>query len=170
MFIIAEYGKKNAWRWRGVIIDPATGRITFYRCHRPNRFWSWGVEDEYECALSELRGVYWMGNDLGVLALDIVTPTGRAMLPDTAKGFDDVYDAIRAGLQPTARLRWYQYPSGLMCIVMAIVLAVGLPATYLLARAPEWVVLIMMITIMIIPLTLIILIALAARLRGRPLA
>lgn len=165
MFVIAEYGKKNAWMWRGVIVDPATGRVTFYRCHRPNRFWSWGVEDEYECALSELQGGYWMrGWKLGVFNLEIVTPTGRAMLPNTAKGFDAVCAAIRAGLPPSARLRWYQYPPGQTLILLPIIFGATWSGAFLLAGAADRAGIPLLVLML-----LCVVILLATRLRGRPM-
>lgn len=136
--LIAEYGDRNDWRWRGVGVDPEEGRVTFYRCHWPQRFFALAPLDEYSCALSELRGVCW-NRIRGIgRVLDIVTPAGRVFLPRTAKGFDAVHAAILAGLPPTARLRWYQYPSGQLVIMLPIFFAAGLLGTLLLAFAPKW--------------------------------
>lgn len=137
MFITAAYGTKGEMLWRKVIVDPDEGRVTFRRCHAPNRFLAWGVEDEYTCSLSELLGVCWSGAKGLGLSLEIVTPAGRARLPRTARGFDAVHAAILGGLSPTARLRWYQYPSGQFLIVLPMIFAGAWFGLALLAGAPD---------------------------------
>jgi len=118
-----------------VAIDPAAGTVTFHRCHQPRRFLSWGVDPEFTCHLSELRGVCWnVVRGVGRV-LEVVTPAGRARLAQAASGFEAVRAALVGGLAPGARLRWYEYPAAQLLLLPAI-FAAGLPGAGLCPRRP----------------------------------
>jgi hypothetical protein len=168
--LAAEYGAAGEFLWRRVIVDPAAGTVTFHRCHQPGRFLSWGVEAEYTCRLSELRGVCWSGwRGIGP-TLEVVTPAGRARLPQVAANFEAVRAAVVGGLKPGAALPWYEYPAAqalllLLIVVPGVVLGLGL-VIWLLQQplVPSWVVPVVVLG----PVLLIFLIPIVSWWRGRP--
>ena len=141
----AEYGAAGDFLWRRVVVDPVARTVTFHRCHAPRRFWSWGVDPEYTCGLSELRGVCWDHSKGVGQTLEVVTPTGRASLPQSSSGFEEVRVAMVAGMGPGARLPWYEYPVAKVLIILLVYIPCGLACLSLawwlanrLGTVPEW--------------------------------
>jgi hypothetical protein len=131
--ITAEYD----WRWSGcptplASVNPDAEAVTFYDCHQANRFWSLGCDAENTCPLAEVRGTCWNLVRGHGWVLEVVTPAGRAFLPARAAGFEAVWTAIRAGLPPGAGLRWYEYRSTRILMLLVLVFSIAIPATVLL--------------------------------------
>lgn len=136
--IAAEFGAAGSPSCRRVAIDPDAATVTFDNCHFPNRFFSWGMDPEYTCRISDLRGVCWNMEGCGRLwrrepVLEVVTPAGRAILPKASAGFDAVYAALIAGIPEGVRLRWYQYPAIHSLVALLLIFAVGIAMTILCA-------------------------------------
>lgn len=136
--ITAEYGTAGSSDWRRVAIDPDAATVTFDNCHFPNRFFSWGTDPEYTCRIAELRGMGWNMGYSGTLwrkepLLEVVTPTGRAILPKKSAGFDAVHAALVAGIPKEVRLRWYEYPAAQSLVALLLIFPVGLAAVILCA-------------------------------------
>jgi hypothetical protein len=118
----AVYGAEGEFLWRQVIVDPEAGTVTFRRCHQPRRFLSWGVDAEYTCRLSELRGVCWSAwRNIGSV-LEVVTPAGRARLPQAASNFESVRAALMDGLKPGTALAWYEYPAAKALLALLVII------------------------------------------------
>ena len=122
---------------RAVGVEPATRVVTFYRCHFPQRFFSWGPDQEFRCRVDQVRGVCWTQiRGLG-RTLEIVTPSGRAWLPERADGFEPVRAALVAGLSPDARLRWYEHPASRFAMLLAVILPGGVVGAVAMGWALE---------------------------------
>ena len=137
--LTAEYGKPGEFEWRRVVVDPEAGTVVFHRCHMPRQFLSWGVDPEFRCALSELRGVRWNLLQWRGWVLEIVTPSGVARLPQGSRGFEAVHAALVEGLPPGARLRWFEHPAvKTLLLGPGLVLAVLLGLVLLLLIVGNW--------------------------------
>lgn len=140
--ITAEYGEAGSSYWRRVAIDPDAATVTFDNCHFPRRFFSWGMDPDYTCRISELRGVCWNTEGCGNRwrrepVLEVVTPAGRAVLPKASTGFDAVYSALIAGIPKEARLRWYEYPGAQSLVALLLIFPAGIVLTVLCAALLE---------------------------------
>ena len=140
--ITAEFGTEGRPYWRKVVVAPEAGTVTFQRCHHPSRFVSWGPDPEYTCRLADLRGVYWNRRYCGTRwrtdrVLEVVTPAGRAVLPQGAAGFEAVHAALMEGLGAEARLRWSQTPGGQTALMLLVVFGSGIALTILCAMLLE---------------------------------
>jgi hypothetical protein len=136
--ITAEYGVAGSSYWRRVAVDPDTATVTFDNCHFPRRFLSWGMDPEYTCRISELRGVCWNMEGCGNRwrrdpVLEVVTPAGRAILPKASAGFDAVYATLIAGIPEEVRLRWYEYPAAQSLVALLLIFPAGIAMTILCA-------------------------------------
>lgn len=118
----AVYGAEGEFLWRQVLVDPAASTVTFRRCHQPGRFLSSGVDAGYTCRLSELRGVCWVGWRSVGSVLEVVTPDGRARLPQAASNFEEVRAARVGGLKPGAALPWYEFPAAKALLTLLVVI------------------------------------------------
>jgi hypothetical protein len=169
--LVAEYGAEGEFLWRRVLVDPEAGTVTFHRCHQPGRFLSWGVDVEYTCRLSELRGVCWSGMGRIGPTLDVVTPAGRARLPQVASNFETVRAALVGGLRPGAALPWYEYPVAqtllaLLVVVPGVVLGIGLAIwVFEQGLVPTWLVPVCVLA----PVLLVFTLPILSWWRGRPL-
>jgi hypothetical protein len=109
--IVAEYGIPGQVDYRRVQIDLESGVVTFYRCHIPSRFLAFWPEPEYRCRIDDLRGLSWMRlRQVGDVWV-VVTPAGRARLPEAMTGgpvLQTIQEAVRCSGR---RLRWYEHPA-----------------------------------------------------------
>jgi hypothetical protein len=164
--IVAEYGTEGEFMWRRFVVDTDQATVTFHRCHVPKRFFSFGVDSEFTCPLSELR---WTrrsrASGLGWL-LEVVTPSGRAMIPERASGFEEMKSALIAGLAPDARQRWYQYTyvQAVAIFFVCLALSILVMAAIAFARLGPIVLVVLIGFIILVPAAMLI-----AKLRGRPL-
>lgn len=136
--IAADYGAVGSAHSRRVTVDPDLGTVTFDNCHFPNRFFSWGMDPEYTCRISEIRGVCWNMGGCGTRwrkepVLEVVTPAGRAVLPKASVGFDAVHTALIEGIPADVRLRWYEYPAAQSLMAFALIFPVGMVMTIVCA-------------------------------------
>jgi hypothetical protein len=162
--IVAEYGRPGDFLWRRVSIDPGRGTITFERCHQPARFLSFGAEPEFTCSLDDVRGVCW-NRARGVgRVLEVVTRAGRARLPESAAGFNEVRSAVEAR-RPTGRLRWYEYPAAQFALAVPVIVAAAGLGLALWGSVPPWAYAVALFGAM----ALLPVIPLVARWRGRPM-
>jgi hypothetical protein len=135
--ITAEYASHGQSLWRRVEVDPAAGQVVFYRCHYPQKFFAWGPDQEYRCPLADLRGAYRNQRlSLGSV-LEVVTPAGWAILPESAAGFTELRTALLTGLGPEAKLRWWEYPAVQSLLGLLILFPAGLLATILISWSLE---------------------------------
>lgn len=120
--ITAEYGKPGEATYRRVCVNLPTGTITFFRCHSPSRFMATGPDAESSCQLEEIRGIgsTWVRpRDVGPV-LEVVTPTGRARLPQSMSGFHAVREVIEQAVAKSgSRLRWHQTAAAQEVLVLS---------------------------------------------------
>ncbi len=126
--LTAEYGVPGKAVYRRVQIDRRAGVVTFFRCHVPSRFISFGPDPEYRCRIDEIQGLCWRGIRGVGDVWEVVTPGGRARLPEAMTG-DPVLQFLKDAVERAGhRLRWYwgQYPAAKIPLAVAAV-AVGTP-------------------------------------------
>lgn len=140
--IIAEYGAPGEASYRRVIVDRQAGKITFFRCHHRNRIWAIGPDAEYSCRLDQIRGLCatWVRPRHVGPVLEVVTPNGRARLPQTMRGFVPVRHILQeAVVRYGRRLPWYELSIIRELLVLVCGAAGGAALIGVLLAAPYWV-------------------------------
>jgi hypothetical protein len=139
--LVAEYGKPGEMFWRRVTIDPDARTAAFERCHIPSGWLSLWPEPEFRCTSADIRGTFWSGvRNVGPV-LVIVTRRGRARLPQSAAGFEEVRSAVEAWAgSGGARLSWYEHTAArfvLSLVAVVVAVFVGL-AVIVSGVLPPW--------------------------------
>jgi hypothetical protein len=107
----------------------------------PNGWLSLWPEPGFRCSSADVRGTCWSGvRDVGPV-LVIVTRRGRARLPQSAAGFEEVRPVVEGwAVSGGARLAWYEHTAArLVLSLVAVVVAVfvGL-AVFVSGVLPTW--------------------------------
>src|SRR5262249_2535726 len=120
--LVAEYGTAGGGVVRGGGGGLGGGACALARLAQRRRgvVWVGGGVAESTCWLWELGGVCWSGwRGIGP-TLDVVTPAGRARLPQVAANFEAVRAALVGGLKPGAALPWYEYPAAQALLLLLV--------------------------------------------------
>jgi len=82
-----------------VILDRETGTIHFRNCHVPRGFLT-SADAWFSCRVDELNGVHLFRNRRST-TLTIVTPRGRAEIPSTGEGYQELHAALAERVRGT---------------------------------------------------------------------
>jgi hypothetical protein len=139
--VTAEYGKPGEANYRRVSVNLSAGTITFFRCHTPSRFMATGPDNECSCLLEQIRGIgsTWV-HPRGVgPVLEVVTPTGRARLPHSMRGFLAVREVIEQAVAKSGnRLRWYEAAAAQEVFVLVCGATLAAVVIWSLPEMPRW--------------------------------
>lgn len=139
--ITAEYGKPSEATYRRVSVNCSAGTITFFRCHTPSRFMASSPDTECSCQLEEIRGIgsTWVRpRDVGPV-LQVVTPTGRARLPHSMRGFNAVREVIEQAVAKSgSRLRWHETAPAQVAFALTCGAILAAGVIWALPEMPRW--------------------------------
>jgi hypothetical protein len=98
-WIISVHGSMAFGRqkWRLVAVDLTEGRIHFKDCFVPNQLMGgWAFSSYASCSLGEVLSIPYMPNFESCGGnLHIITKSGKAILPDNATNYDQLWDLLK---------------------------------------------------------------------------
>ena len=106
---------KRAGKTGAIYVDHARQMLHFYKCHTPQKFFTLGPSRWFSCRVNELKGTHcfalprveYRGNsmparvDRNPESLTVVTTSGKATIPGTEPGYENIRDTFRE-LKPVA--------------------------------------------------------------------
>jgi hypothetical protein len=118
-----------------VYVDHSAHMLHFYNCHTPRQFLALAASRWFSCAINELQGAipFRPPQRYGrsVESLHVLTTSGKAIIPGTETGYEEIRDIIRQLVPVTAPQASTEHPlMPLACLFGGIV---GLIAGWYLA-------------------------------------
>jgi len=121
------YRFNNLSKSGAVYVDHAGQMLHFYNCHTPRKFLALTASRWFSCAINELQGAIPFTpprryGGQSVESLHVLTTSGKAIIPGTETGYEEIRDIIRQLVPVTAPQASTEHPlMPLACLLGGIV-------------------------------------------------